>query len=55
MINNEVLETVERNRNSAMGWKLSGAGGGGYLVLVSEKEIVGTFRIKIRRKGSTAD
>jgi len=55
MINNEVLETVERNRNSAMGWKLSGAGGGGYLVLVSEKEIAGTFRIKIRRKGSAAD
>ena len=55
MINDEVLETIEKYKNVAFGWKLSGAGGGGYLVLVSEKEIAGTFRIKIRRKGSTAD
>ncbi len=55
MVNDEVLETIEKYKNVAFGWKLSGAGGGGYLVLVSEKEIAGTFRIKIRRKGSTAD
>lgn len=49
MINDEVLETIKINKNSALGWKLSGAGGGGYLVLVSEKDILGTIKIKIRR------
>ncbi|MBT4376305.1 adenylyltransferase/cytidyltransferase family protein [archaeon] len=34
----------------AKGWKLSGAGGGGYLILVSDKPINGAQKIKIRRK-----
>lgn len=34
----------------AKGWKLSGAGGGGYLVLVSDTPIEGATKIKIRRK-----
>lgn len=34
----------------ALGWKLSGAGGGGYLILVSDKKINGTIPIKIRRQ-----
>jgi len=33
----------------AKGWKLSGAGGGGYLVLLSEKPIKDAIKIKIRR------
>jgi len=33
----------------ALGWKLSGAGGGGYLVLVTEKDLPGAIKIKIRR------
>ncbi len=50
MVNEEVIQTIEKYKDEAYGWKLSGAGGGGYLVMVSEKEIEGTIRIKIRRK-----
>ncbi len=50
MVNAEVFDTIEKFKAKAMGWKLSGAGGGGYLVLISEKEIDGTFKIRIRRK-----
>lgn len=49
MVNDEVLSTIESVKDKALGWKLSGAGGGGYLVLVSENKIEGTFQIKIRR------
>jgi len=49
MVNSEVQETINVYREIALGWKLSGAGGGGYLVLVSEEDIEGGFRIRIRR------
>lgn len=50
-MNNEMVEEmIARYKETASGWKLSGAGGGGYLVLFSEQEIEGTIRIKIRRK-----
>lgn len=49
MNNEQVEEMIGRYREVALGWKLSGAGGGGYLVLFSEKEIEGTIRIRIRR------
>jgi len=32
-----------------LGWKYSGAGGGGYIVAVSERPMAGSTRIKIRR------
>ena len=49
MLDGSVLEAIEAYRSRAFGWKLAGAGGGGYLVLVSEEEISGTIKIKIRR------
>ncbi len=51
MVNDEVVKTIEYVKGNALGWKLSGAGGGGYLVLVSENSIPGTFQIMIRREG----
>ncbi len=40
---------IDQYRSRALGWKLSGAGGGGYLILISQQEIENTIRIKIRR------
>ncbi|MCI0519092.1 MAG: adenylyltransferase/cytidyltransferase family protein, partial [Chloroflexi bacterium] len=34
MMNDAVAELIEQYRGRALGWKLSGAGGGGYLILV---------------------
>ena len=49
MMDGPVREVINTYRNRALGWKLSGAGGGGYLILVSERRISGTIHIKIRR------
>lgn len=52
MMSGEILNTLRHYENTALGWKLSGAGGGGYLILVSKQSIPGSTRIKIRRNGS---
>jgi cytidyltransferase-like protein len=52
MVDQHILDMVEQYRPQALGWKLSGAGGGGYLVLVAENPIPRAIQIKIRRKSS---
>ena len=49
MMTRDIKTTIKRFEKLSLGWKLSGAGGGGYLVLVSENPIPNTIRIKIRR------
>ena len=49
MMNERVAALIDEYRDSALGWKLSGAGGGGYLVLVSERPIPGAVRVLARR------
>ncbi len=49
MMDGSVQDAIDTYRSRALGWKLAGAGGGGYLVLVSDEEISGTIKIKIRR------
>ena len=44
-----VHDTIEIYRDKALGWKLAGAGGGGYLVLVSGKPVENAIRVRIRR------
>jgi galactokinase/mevalonate kinase-like predicted kinase len=36
---------------TALGWKLSDAGGGGYSVLVSQEPVPGAIQLRIRRSG----
>jgi galactokinase/mevalonate kinase-like predicted kinase len=50
MMNERVAALIEENRDCALGWKLSGAGGGGYLILAAEKRIPGAIRVIARRE-----
>ena len=52
MMNERVAALIEENRDCALGWKLSGAGGGGYLILVAENPIPGAIRVIARRETS---
>ncbi|GHT29622.1 hypothetical protein FACS189432_08820 [Bacteroidia bacterium] len=50
MVSDEIIFTVlNRYKDCALGWKLSGAGGGGYLTFVSETPIENAIQIRIRR------
>ena len=48
MMTPDVRAAIKQYGPHSLGWKLSGAGGGGYLVLVSELAIPGAIQIKIR-------
>ena len=50
MVNQKINAEIAKYKDKALAWKLAGAGGGGYLILVSEKPIEGTMRVNIRRK-----
>ena len=50
MVDEKLLETIGELSKGTLGHKLSGAGGGGYLILVSDHPIANSIQIKIRRK-----
>ena len=50
MMNERVAALIEAYHSRALGWKLSGAGGGGYLILVAEKPITEAVRVLARRE-----
>lgn len=49
MMNSLVASLIEQVHDWALGWKLSGAGGGGYLIVVSEKPVEGAIQAVVRR------
>jgi cytidyltransferase-like protein len=50
MVNDDVFDLINRHKHEALGWKLSGAGGGGYVIFVAEQPIKNAVRVSIRRE-----
>ncbi|MBP1676316.1 MAG: cytidyltransferase-related domain protein [Bacteroidetes bacterium] len=49
MVNNDIMSQIEVFKPDVLGWKVSGAGGGGYLIFFSEKPLKNAIQIRIRR------
>lgn len=52
MINKDISKKINLYSDKCLGYKISGAGGGGYLILVSDRNIHEGFKIRIRRKNT---
>ena len=52
MLNNKISKTIKKYKDDVIGYKLSGSGGGGYLILVTNKNVKGSIKIKIRRSNN---
>jgi cytidyltransferase-like protein len=50
MVDDEILQIIQQYKDDVFGYKISGAGGGGYLIICSQKSIPDAIRIQIRRK-----
>jgi len=50
MADADIFHLIKQYRDVALGWKLSGAGGGGYLVLVCDRPVERAIRITARRR-----
>ncbi|MDR0954119.1 MAG: adenylyltransferase/cytidyltransferase family protein [Rikenellaceae bacterium] len=45
----EVRGQIDSYKDEVLGYKITGAGGGGYLVLITDHEIANTLKIRVRR------
>ena len=45
MLDSETAKAIEDYKELSYGWKFSGSGGGGYLILIAEKWIPGTIKV----------
>lgn len=50
MVDEKLLTTITELSKGSLGYKLSGAGGGGYLIIVNDQPVANSIQIKIRRK-----
>jgi cytidyltransferase-like protein len=50
MVTDDMPKQIEHYMQDTLGWKVSGAGGGGYLIFLSEKAISNAIQIRIRRR-----
>lgn len=49
MVTPDILEQIAKYKSAVSGWKVSGAGGGGYLIFFSSEPIENAIQIRIRR------
>ena len=49
MITQDIFDIIEKYKSGVKGWKISGAGGGGYLIFINDKPIENAIQIRIRR------
>lgn len=49
MVSEDIMQLLDKYKSQALGWKLSGAGGGGYFIFVNDKPIENAIQIRIRR------
>jgi hypothetical protein len=50
MVNDSIFQLLDQYKHLAKGWKLSGAGGGGYLIFIADTPIENAIRITVRRR-----
>jgi galactokinase/mevalonate kinase-like predicted kinase len=51
MKSDAIAKVIDEMKPKIKGYKLSGAGGGGYLIMISDVPVENAFQIKVRRKG----
>ena len=49
MMSDDIYEVLNKYKDQTLGWKLSGAGGGGYLIFVNEAPVKNAIQIRIRK------
>lgn len=49
MSNPKIQSQINKYKDIALGWKLTGAGGGGYIVLITPHQVKDSIKVKIKR------